>query len=96
MATPDDRFTIRSGPWESAAIEEFLGESVIPVRLATNGRGAPLVQSLWYVYDDAALWCCTQSDSVAAIRLGRDPRSRSKWPPTSRPTGASADRAGRS
>ena len=33
-----------------------------------------MVQSLWFLFDDSALWCCTQQDSVVAARLRNDPR----------------------
>ena len=66
--------TIRSGPWSAAAVEDFLTDSVIPVRLASNGREFPLVQSQWFLYEDGALWCCAQSDSVLVRRLRTDPR----------------------
>lgn len=48
--------------------------TAIPVRLASSGRTAPLVQSVWFLYDEQALWCCTQSDAVLARRLTSDPR----------------------
>lgn len=65
---------IRSGPWELREIEGFLHSAVIPIRLATRGSAWPLVQSLWFLFDDSALWCCTQQDSVLATRVRSDPR----------------------
>ena len=66
---------VRSGPWSLEGVEAFLRDAVIPVRLATGGRdGAPLVQSLWFRYDDDALWCATQQSSVLARRLSVDAR----------------------
>lgn len=53
-------------------VEAFLTSATIPVRLASNGRTYPLVQSLWFRYDNAALWCCTRADSVLVRRLQRD------------------------
>ena len=64
--------TVRSGPWSPDAINEFLTGATIPIRLASVGKHFPLVQSLWFLYDDDALWCCTQADSVLASRLHRD------------------------
>ncbi len=65
---------MRSGPWTEPEIEAFLRDAVIPVRIASNGRdGVPMVQSMWFVYDDDALWCATQADAVLAQRLGADP-----------------------
>lgn len=63
-----------SGPWAVEEIERYLIDSVIPVRLATIGSTGPLVQSLWYLYDDDALWCATQSDAVIVRRLRADSR----------------------
>lgn len=65
---------IRSGPWELVGIRGFLDSSVIPMRLATHGSVGPMVQSLWFLFDGSALWCCTQRDSVVARRLRSDPR----------------------
>lgn len=64
---------VRSGPWDHPAIEDFLHESTIPLRLASAGSNAPLVQSLWFLYEDSALWCCTRADAVVTRRLLRDP-----------------------
>jgi hypothetical protein len=65
---------VRSGPWAADEVASFLDETVIPIRLASNGVNYPLVQSLWFVHDDAALWCCTRTDSVLARRLATDGR----------------------
>ena len=65
---------IRSGPWDLVAVEGFLDSAAIPMRLATQGGSWPLVQSLWFLYDSSALWCCTQRDSVVAKRLRKTPR----------------------
>ena len=65
---------IRSGPWDLVAVEGFLDSAAIPMRLATQGSSWPLVQSLWFLYDGSALWCCTQRDSVVAKRLRNTPR----------------------
>jgi len=65
---------IRSGTWGLPDIEGFLHSAVIPMRLATQGSAWPLVQSLWFLFDDSALWCCTQKDSIVATRLRKEPR----------------------
>lgn len=65
---------VRSGPWDDAVVRDWLARTVVPIRLATSGREFPLVQSLWFLLDDDALWCCTQADSVLARRLAREPR----------------------
>ena len=70
----EDRVQIRSGPWDREQIEAYLRETVIPVRIASAGQSGPLVQSLWFRFDEDALWCCTQRDALIARRLGAEPR----------------------
>jgi nitroimidazol reductase NimA-like FMN-containing flavoprotein (pyridoxamine 5'-phosphate oxidase superfamily) len=65
-------FHVRSGPWTPSQIEAWLIETVVPLRLASAGKRGPLVQSLWFNYEDGALWCATQRDSVLAKRVRRD------------------------
>ncbi len=65
---------IRSGPWDQATVEAFLTDTVIPVRLATVGESGPLVQSMWFLHRDGAVWCSTQRSSVLFSRLSADPR----------------------
>jgi nitroimidazol reductase NimA-like FMN-containing flavoprotein (pyridoxamine 5'-phosphate oxidase superfamily) len=65
---------VRSGPWTIAQVDSFLRQAAIPLRLASNGSSFPLVQSVWFLFDGAALWCCTRDDSVLARRLRADPR----------------------
>ena len=71
MADKKD-LALRSGPWDEAEIRSYLEAACIPIRLATNGMVSPLVQSLWYLFADDALWCCTQADSIVAKRLRKD------------------------
>lgn len=65
---------IASGPWDRSQIEAFLDETVIPIRIASAGRTSPLVQSLWFLHDEGALWCCTQAEAVLTRRLTSNPR----------------------
>jgi nitroimidazol reductase NimA-like FMN-containing flavoprotein (pyridoxamine 5'-phosphate oxidase superfamily) len=65
---------IVSGPWGKSQIDAFLDETVIPIRVASAGRTSPLVQSLWFLYDDDAIWCASQAESVLTRRLRADPR----------------------
>lgn len=65
---------IASGPWGTSQIEGFLVDIVIPIRIASAGRTSPLVQSLWFLYDEDALWCCTRADAVLTRRLTSDAR----------------------
>ena len=65
---------IASGPWHRSQIEAFLDETVIPIRIASAGRTSPLVQSLWFFYDEDALWCASQTESVLTRRLRANTR----------------------
>lgn len=66
--------TVTSGPWDAESVSGWLRDTVIPIRLATSGTTGPIVQSLWFVFDDDALWCATQRESTVAQRIRRDPR----------------------
>lgn len=69
-----DAITIRSGPWDAGAIDSFLQQARIPLRIASSGSTGPLVQSLWFIHEDGALWCCTRNDALLAQRLRLNPR----------------------
>ena len=62
------------GPWNSDQITTFLRNTTIPIRVSSMGSAGPIVQSLWFVYSDNALWCATQATSVLAKRLKADIR----------------------
>lgn len=66
--------SVHSGPWSAESVERWLADTVIPLRLATSGSDGPIVQSLWFLYDDGALWCATQADSTVTKRARREPR----------------------
>ncbi len=66
--------TVLSGPWDVDRVTDWLDETTIPVRLATTGDSGPIVQSLWFLQDDGALWCATQADSLVTQRVRRDRR----------------------
>lgn len=54
----------RNSAWPMPRIEQFLIGQRIPIRLAClTPRGNPLVCSLWYLWDDGALWCATQKNA---------------------------------
>jgi nitroimidazol reductase NimA-like FMN-containing flavoprotein (pyridoxamine 5'-phosphate oxidase superfamily) len=67
---------IRSGSaWDQAQINHFLSECVIPIRLACNdSHGEPLVCSLWFLYDEGALWCATQKSASVVKLLAAAPK----------------------
>lgn len=61
-----------SSAWSIDEIETFLMAQEIPLRLGMHsGAAAPLVCSLWYLYDDAAFWCATQKSAKVVSLLER-------------------------
>jgi len=63
------------GPWSRAQVDRFLGEALVPLRLAGNGAsGHPVLASLWFVPIEGRLWCATQAGAHVARLLGRDAR----------------------
>jgi len=67
---------LKSGSaWDAAAVEAFLDESRLPIRIACHGRGGfPLLCSVWFLWQEGALWCAMQQDALVARRLAADPR----------------------
>lgn len=62
------------GPWSPAEIEDYLGKSRYPLRLACTGAdGFPRVVSLWYRYEGGVLYCAThQASALARLLRGND------------------------
>lgn len=57
-----------------AEIADFMRECVIPVRLACiSSNQQPLVCSLWFLYDDGAVWCATKQTASVVKFLQRNP-----------------------
>jgi nitroimidazol reductase NimA-like FMN-containing flavoprotein (pyridoxamine 5'-phosphate oxidase superfamily) len=53
-----------TGPWSMSEIEKHLRDAIIPVRLsAISATGWPVVVSLWFVYQDAVLWCASKRNA---------------------------------
>lgn len=64
-----------SGCWTETQIAAFMVESRIPLRLAVqDATGCPLVMSLWYLYDDGAIWCATSAKARVLRYLTSEPR----------------------
>jgi hypothetical protein len=64
-----------SGCWNEAQIAVFMDESRIPLRLAVNDATVcPLVLSLWFLYDDGAIWCATNARARVIGHLAREGR----------------------
>lgn len=63
------------GPHSAEAIDAHLRETVIPLRLGVvSASGHPLVLSLWFTWQDGALWCATSPRARIVALLRRDPR----------------------
>ena len=53
----------------------YLTATKIPLRLACTDRaGWPSIVSLWYLYQDGALYCATQADAKITTYLSQHPR----------------------
>ncbi|MGI9290892.1 MAG: pyridoxamine 5'-phosphate oxidase family protein [Gammaproteobacteria bacterium] len=64
----------KSSVWNEAEIESFFADCVIPITLACKaGNGSPLVCSLWYMYDEKALWCATNASASIVKCLTENP-----------------------
>jgi nitroimidazol reductase NimA-like FMN-containing flavoprotein (pyridoxamine 5'-phosphate oxidase superfamily) len=64
-----------NGPWSAQEIDHYLRSTITPLRLAcVSDSGWPNIFSLWYMYSDGQVWCATQSDSVVARALEKNPR----------------------
>ena len=64
-----------SGSWTDTQVTAFMVESQIPLRLAVqDATGCPLVISLWYLYEDGAVWCATNSKARVLSYLTNEPR----------------------
>lgn len=72
---PKNPMKVVSGPWSANTIERYLRDTVVPIRLASmESSGCPVVLSLWYLYEEGAIWCATQRTAHVVQRLERDPR----------------------
>ncbi|MDG2003293.1 MAG: pyridoxamine 5'-phosphate oxidase family protein [Novosphingobium sp.] len=64
-----------SGSWTDTQIAAFMVESKIPLRLAVHdATGCPLVMSLWFLYEDGAVWCATSGKARVLAFLTNEPR----------------------
>ena len=61
------------GCWSGAEIASHLDRSLIPLRLAVHDScGSPWVVSLWFLYENGALWCATNAKSKLISYLRAD------------------------
>lgn len=62
------------GAWTASAVEEFLQDVAIPIRLATRRPdGSPWMVTLWYRYEDEAFECATSANADVVRYLRDDP-----------------------
>ena len=65
---------VKTSAWDRQGIDEFLEAQTIPVRLAClTSRSTPVVCSLWYLWEDGALWCATQASARVVDYLSAHP-----------------------
>jgi len=65
----------RQSAWQRPEIDAYLGASTIPLRIACNARrGFPSLNSMWFEYRDAKLWCATHASSAILGYLRDDNR----------------------
>ena len=50
--------------WSRDQIDAYLKRSEIPIRFACLARDAPLICSLWYLYEDGQFWLATQQGAA--------------------------------
>ncbi len=75
-----------NGPWDEEQVVRHLERSVIPVRLGClDDANWPSVFSLWFEFEDSALWCATPAAARAAAWLAREPRCAFEIAPNERP-----------
>ncbi|MFC4357630.1 pyridoxamine 5'-phosphate oxidase family protein [Halobium salinum] len=65
----------RRGPWSPEQVEQFLTETVVPLRLSCHApSGYPWILSLWYRFEDGAFHCATKADADIVGMLESDDR----------------------
>lgn len=67
-----DRLT---GAWDRNKTEAFLASETIPLRLSCRRPNGDLwMLSLWYLYQEGALWCATSAEADVVDYLTHDDR----------------------
>ena len=61
------------GCWSGEEVASYLDRSLIPLRLAVHdSSGSPWVLSLWFLYENGALWCATNAQAKLISYLRAD------------------------
>ena len=65
-----------NGPWSLSQIEEYLSETVTPMRISVGGADYPLLCSVWFYYDaaDGLIRCISHERSELIKSLLKHPR----------------------
>lgn len=64
-----------SGPWSQSDCNEYLQQSVIPIKLsAVSSDGWPTIASLWFIHENGILSCVTKKKARITQLLRNDPR----------------------
>lgn len=59
--------------WQESQITEFLSTACIPLRIASPGTdGFPTICSLWFLYEDGALWSASHKNAYIISQLQND------------------------
>ncbi|QLG49339.1 pyridoxamine 5'-phosphate oxidase family protein [Natrinema halophilum] len=62
------------GAWTEAEVEDFLEETTVPIRIATNRPDGSLwLVALWYRYRNGVLECATGANATLVRFLRQDP-----------------------
>jgi hypothetical protein len=60
----------KKSEWDQDQIIDFLEKSEIPIRLSfLNSANEPQICSLWYFYDNGAIWCASHKNSFLINQL---------------------------
>jgi nitroimidazol reductase NimA-like FMN-containing flavoprotein (pyridoxamine 5'-phosphate oxidase superfamily) len=74
MSTPHLKIN-KASSWNNEQVSAFLNETKIPIRLSCiDENGFPLVCSLWFRFEDKALWCATHQSAKIIELLKINPK----------------------
>ncbi len=63
----------RYGAWSVSELEEFLTETLVPVRLSFVSKNGLIVVPVWFEYCAGCLWSCSPNDSLLVNALRKNP-----------------------
>ncbi len=66
-----DSLPIKSNSaWNEEQLRAYLSDTRNPLRLGVMARRGPLIVPLWFLLDDAGLWCASKCDSFIVRAIG--------------------------